>query len=87
MDQIVLLWILGVMAAAVSALAAWMRAHTEHCKDVHSRLARIDEKVDRIVADIGTTETGLRGQVHDHTRDLIRLEARFERQQTKDDPR
>lgn len=53
-----------LVAGAVATLAKLLWDHIQHCREVHSKLASIEGKVDRVVTDIGTHETGIRGTVH-----------------------
>lgn len=69
MDQTTLLWLFGtlitLLTIVIGAIAAALWAHVGHCKDVAGVVARIDTNLDRVMADIGSHETGLRGAVHE----------------------
>lgn len=74
MDQTVLLWILAGILTAMGAIAALLWRHVEHCKEVHTKLAELSGDVKRVVQDIGTHETGLRGTVHKTANAIQRIE-------------
>lgn len=77
MSESVLLWILGGLLLAFTAIAGALWRHVEHCKEVHTKLAEIGSDVRRIKEDIGTHETGMRGTVHKCANRLIEHEARL----------
>jgi hypothetical protein len=64
----VLLWALGIIVAiqsgVIAFLAARLWAHVEKCSTVSDRIGRINADVERMKQDIGTHDTGLRGNVH-----------------------
>lgn len=51
-------------AGAIATIAKLLWDHIQHCREVHSKLASIEGKVDRVMTDIGTHETGMRGTIH-----------------------
>lgn len=73
MDPTVILWILGtlitILLFALGGVFAWIRSHSQHCSQWHVQASRefgsISTKLDRVIADIGDHDSGLRGQVHD----------------------
>lgn len=64
MDLTTALWLFGVVFACLVGLGGLIWRHVEHCKDVHAMLAEVRSDVKRLVVDVGTHETGLRGHVH-----------------------
>lgn len=48
----------------LGALTKALWSHVNHCKDVAAMIARMDARLERLTQDIGTHDTGLRGQVH-----------------------
>lgn len=64
----VLLWAIGILVTiqlvAVGALWSRLWTHVVECKGVGEKVARIDADVERMKQDIGTHETGLRGELH-----------------------
>jgi len=53
-----------LVAGAIAALAKLLWEHVQHCKEIHGRLASIEGKVDQVVTEIGTHDTGMRGTIH-----------------------
>lgn len=68
MDPATFFWIIGAVItlqmAIVGAIAAALWVHASHCKEITAAVARIEATVERLSADIGTHDTGLRGAVH-----------------------
>ena len=62
-----------ILTTCVGAIAGLLWRHIDQCKSVHSKLADITGCVKRIQEDIGSHETGLRGEVHEHTNALTHL--------------
>jgi len=63
-----LLWALGILVtiqiAVTGFLATKLWAHVVTCTHNSATVARIDADVERMKQDIGTHESGLRGNVH-----------------------
>lgn len=68
-------WILGILIAAQAGLLSFYIHHIIACNkrdrdratenlQINTTLAKITESLRRVEVDIGTHETGLRGQVH-----------------------
>ena len=76
MNEAVLLWILGGLLGGILTIAKLLWDHVQHCKEVHERLAEIGADVKRLVVDVGTHETGLRGHVHTVAKFADQLEKR-----------
>jgi hypothetical protein len=66
-----------LVAGAIGTIAKLLWGHIEHCKVINAKLASIETKVDRVIQDIGTHETGMRGTVHKTANRLIEHEARL----------
>jgi hypothetical protein len=68
MSEAATLWLFGtlisVLALAIGALAGALWSHVGHCKDVSADVATLKANTDRILQEIGTHDTGLRGTVH-----------------------
>ncbi len=63
-----LLTIVGIMVtiqiAIVGFLASQLWAHVAECRQLIARLEGIARDVERMKEDIGTHETGMRGEIH-----------------------
>lgn len=61
-------WAIGVIViiqiAVTGFIGSRLWSHVDRCKSVAEKLSRIDADVERMKQDIGTHETGMRGQVH-----------------------
>lgn len=78
MSEGILIAIFSVMAGAIAALAGMHWRHTEQCKLSDEKLAEIGSDVKRIIQEIGTHETGMRGTIHKHASVLTRHELEIE---------
>ena len=74
-------WILGILIASQAGLLAFHVQHILACnkrdrdraienQEINTTLATITESLRRVEVDIGTHETGLRGQVHKLASDI-----------------
>ncbi len=78
MSESQLIWLFGA-CFSLSALAIGLIArHVLYCKDVGENIASIKTTVESIKAEIGTHESGIRGQLHSHQNALVRLDSRVE---------
>lgn len=66
MSPEVILWGFGIVAAAIGTL---FMLHINHAKDC----ATLRSTVERIDREIGDHETGIRGQLHQHRSNLVKL--------------
>lgn len=61
-------WAIGVLViiqiAVVGFIGSRLWTHVVECRGVGEKVARIDADVERMKGDIGTHDTGLRGEVH-----------------------
>jgi hypothetical protein len=61
-------WAVGIFIvidiAITGFLSAQIWAHVIECKHVTARLAMVEADMNRAKEDIGTTDTGMRGQIH-----------------------
>lgn len=61
-------WAVGILTtinlAALGFIGSRLWAHVIECKGVATDVARIDADVERMKADIGTHDTGMRGDLH-----------------------
>lgn len=73
MDQTILLWILGFLVTGNIGVAVGLAYHIHDCRIVHSELAQIRTAVGRVERELGSHETGIIGQLHRHTKSIIRL--------------
>jgi hypothetical protein len=72
MSENVILWLFGILitlqTTVLGAVIAAIWRHGDDCRDFRTGLATavadIKAKLERVERDIGTHETGLRGQVH-----------------------
>lgn len=80
MDAHSLIDLLGIITAVqVAVMGALVKAlwqHVMHCRRVETGLAEIRTDLKRIAEEIGTHEIGLRGSVHRHSNDIMRLDGR-----------
>ena len=65
----VLLWslsiLVGLLTAVIGFLSKQQWNHLKECREVRAAIAAMRSDLTRVQTDIGTHETGLRGQVHD----------------------
>lgn len=66
-----------LVAGAIATLAKLLWDHVQHCKEVHGKLAEISGDVKRVIQDVGTHDSGLRGTVHKCANTLIVHEGRL----------
>lgn len=82
MNQDAILWMFGIVItvqlAVVGFIVKALWDHVEACKVTASSLASLNTNVARIMVDIGSHESGLRGQTHDHAGVLTQHEMRIE---------
>lgn len=61
-------WTIGILVsiqtALVGFLAAKLWSHVEKCAHVSTELGRMDADLERMKQDIGTHNTGMRGEIH-----------------------
>ena len=61
-------WAVGILVTlqtgVIGFLSAKLWAHVEKCGHVSAELARLEADVERMKQDIGTHDTGMRGDVH-----------------------
>ena len=69
MSETAILWLFGTVIGVLSLIIAgiWgaLWGHITHCKDVASDVSMLKTNMTRVMQDIGTHETGLRGAVHE----------------------
>lgn len=73
MDQTVLLWILGIQTAVIGWLAIALFNHVKECRDVRTSIAEIKAIAESVKAELGNHETGIRGQMHEQRKHLVKL--------------
>lgn len=66
-----------LVAGAIATIAKLLWDHVQHCKEVHGKLAEISGDVKRLMQDIGTHDTGIRGAVHKAANRIIEHEGRL----------
>lgn len=80
MSETTTLWLFGtlitLLTIVIGAIAAALWAHVGHCKETSATVARIDTNLKRVMDDVGSHETGLRGQVHSVAKFADQLEKR-----------
>jgi hypothetical protein len=86
-SETVLLWILGSLGGGLILIGKLMWDHVQHCKEVHGKLAEIGGDVKRLMADVGTHETGMRGTLHSHASVLTRHELDIENMKRRENQR
>jgi hypothetical protein len=72
MTETSILWlfgtVIGLQTAVIGGIVAAISQHSRDCRDFRATLAGsvadIKSKLDRVERDIGTHETGIRGQIH-----------------------
>lgn len=72
MSETTILWlfgtVIGLQTSVIGALVLAAIQHSRDCRDFRAQIAGfiadIKAKLDRVERDIGTHETGLRGQLH-----------------------
>lgn len=81
MSESTLLWLFGAIVTlqttVIGAVVTALWVHVGHCKTIAATMARIEATVERVCIDIGTHETGLRGQVHDQQEALLKMDGRL----------
>ena len=89
MSEALQIWLFAGAFGLIGVLFVMQWHHSIRCKGVGEDIAVIKSLLLRIQADIGTHETGLRGQVHDlqsKVMPLILMQSmEFERQQKERD--
>lgn len=84
-------WVLGILIAAQAGLLSFYIHHIVACntrdrirakenEQINTSLAGITETLKRVQTDIGTHETGLRGQVHKLASDIAPYVIRAQRE-------
>lgn len=53
-----------LIAGALAALFSMLIGHINHCREVQRVLGELAAAVKRIETEVGTHETGIRGQIH-----------------------
>ena len=75
-----LLWALGILVTIQIAILGWFATqlwtHVIECRQLSARVEGVWHDVERMKADIGTHETGLRGAVHRTSNQCTALEMR-----------
>lgn len=68
MSESAVLWLFGTVIGVIGLILAgiWgaLWGHITHCKDVASDVSMLKTNMMRVMEDIGTHETGLRGSLH-----------------------
>lgn len=88
-------WVLGILVAAQAGLLSFYIHHIIACNkrdrdraaenlQINTQLAAITEALKRLQTDVGTHETGLRGQVHALRNEVSPFIIRMRLQQIKD---
>lgn len=69
MSENAILWLFGTVISILSLIIAgiWgaLWSHITHCKDVASDVSMLKTNMNRVMEDIGTHDSGLRGSVHE----------------------
>lgn len=75
-----LLWALGILVTIQLAVMGWfatqLLAHVSECRRLGAQVEGLSRDVERMKADIGTHDTGLRGAVHKTSNLCTALEMR-----------
>jgi len=75
-----LLWALGILVTIQIAITGWFATqlwgHVSECRHRDALIEGHDHDIERMKADIGTHETGLRGAVHRTANQCTALEMR-----------
>jgi hypothetical protein len=76
-----LLWALGILVTLQMAIMGWFAthlwAHVTECRRLGADVEGLSRDVERMKADIGTHDTGLRGAVHKTSNLCTALEMRM----------
>jgi len=62
-------WLIPVLSVLGAAVGAWI--------GVHSRVVRVETRIERLEQEIGTHDTGMRGTVHKTANRVTEHEARL----------
>jgi hypothetical protein len=62
-------WLIPILSILGAAVGAWI--------GVHSRVVRVETRVDRLESEIGTHESGLRGAVHKTANRVTEIDMRL----------
>lgn len=68
-----MLWILGIQAAVTIGLGKALYDHVKECRQVRSDLTEIKMIALSVKAEIGDHDSGLRKQIHDLRKILVKL--------------
>lgn len=80
MTETSLLWAFGLIAAALVGLGGILWRHMVSCsKDVAVPLAQLVERVSAIQKEIGDHETGIIGQLHRYSKEIVVLNERLKK--------
>lgn len=79
--------IIKILIACQAGLLGMFVWHLFRCRDVRIDIATIRGVLERMAADIGSHETGLRGQVHDQQNQLLRIDGRVAALERRGDER
>lgn len=76
MEQPVLLWILGIQTAVIVGLGKALYDHVRECRQVRADITEIKMIALSVKVEIGDHETGIRGQLHQYRKHLVKLAAK-----------
>lgn len=77
MSETVILWLFGTLVGlqtlVIGALAGAIWTHVRECRSFREQVAQMNADLKRVVLDIGTHESGLRGQIHALRNEILPL--------------
>jgi len=62
-----------LIAGAIGGLFMLLFNHVKECREVREKITHIAAVAESIKAEIGDHESGIRGQLHDHRKHLVKL--------------
>jgi hypothetical protein len=81
MNEQAILWIFGMLITCIVAvmgfLASHLWTHVVECHQVGQKVSSLDRDVERMKEDIGTHDTGMRGEIHRNNNTLTQHELRL----------
>lgn len=81
MSEATILWLLGTVIGVQTLVIGWLTnviwSHVRECRAFRESVAKISAQLERAIKDIGDHETGIIGQLHRYSKEIVLLNARL----------